>query len=63
MERLRARAKRHRRSLEGEIRLILIEAAALSLGQARSAAAQWQKRLAGRAFGDSAVLIRQDRQR
>ena len=61
--RLKARAKQHGRSLQGEVKLILIEAIALSLREANTVSTQWQKRLAGRAFSDSAGLIREDRNR
>lgn len=61
--RLKARAKRHGRSLEGEVRIILIEAADLSLREANAVSTRWQQRLAGHAFSDSAGLIREDRNR
>lgn len=63
VERLKLRAKQHGRSLQGEVKLILIEAIDLSLREANAVSAQWQKRLTGRAFGDSAKLIREDRNR
>ena len=63
VERLKARAKRHGRSLQGELKVILIEAVDLSLREANAVATRWQKRLAGRAFSDSAGLIREDRNR
>ena len=63
VERLKARAKRHGRSLQGEVKVILIEATDLSLREARDVSARWQKRLSGRAFRDSADLIREDRSR
>jgi plasmid stability protein len=61
--RLKARAKQHGRSLQGEMKVILIEAIDLSLREATAVSAQWHKRLAGRAFSDSAKLIREDRNR
>ena len=61
--RLKARAKQHGRSLQGEVKLILIEAIDLSLREATTVSTQWQKRLAGRTFSDSAALIREDRRR
>ena len=63
LERLKVRAKRHGRSLQGEVKLILIEAIDLSLREAGAVSARWQKRLTGRAFRDSADLIREDRNR
>lgn len=61
LQRLKARAKRHGRSLQSEAKLILEQAA----GQADLAAIlrQWRQRFLGRIFSDSAALIRQDRRR
>ncbi|PIQ84183.1 MAG: hypothetical protein COV75_03575 [Candidatus Omnitrophica bacterium CG11_big_fil_rev_8_21_14_0_20_63_9] len=61
--RLKARARRHGRSLQGEVKIILVEAAALSLREARAVSAHWQKRFHGHAMSDSAALIREDRAR
>ncbi|MGH7256608.1 MAG: FitA-like ribbon-helix-helix domain-containing protein [Nitrospirales bacterium] len=63
LKRLKSRAKRHGRSLQGEAKAILEEAATLSLGEAREVAAQWRKRLQSRKFSDSGKLISEDRQR
>lgn len=63
VERLKTRAKRHGRSLQGEVKMILIEATDLSVQEAAGVSAQWQKRLDGRTFRDSAALIREDRNR
>jgi plasmid stability protein len=63
LERLKAQARRHGRSLQGEVKVILIEATGLSLREAGIVSTQWQKRLADRAFSDSANLIREDRSR
>ena len=63
VERLKTQARRHGRSLQGEVKVILVEATDLSLREANSVSAQWQKRLAGRGFRDSAQLIREDRHR
>ena len=63
VSRLKAQAKRHGRSLQGEIKVILLQAATLSIGQARAVAKQWQRRLSGRTLSDSASLIREDRAR
>ena len=63
IERLKARARRYGRSLQGEVKVILIDATTLSLPEARAAAVQWHKRLAGQVKGDSAALIREDRRR
>ncbi len=63
LERLKAQARQHGRSLQGEVKVILIEAATLSLREANAVSTRWQKRLAGRVLSDSAHLIREDRNR
>jgi plasmid stability protein len=64
IDRLKERAKRHRRSLQGEAKLILEEAARqMSMEEARRAAERIRNSLEGRAFSDSADLIREDRER
>ena len=63
MERLKARAKRHGRSLQGEVRLVLEQAAGFTQSEAVAAARRWHDVLAGQRFTDSATLIRRDRQR
>ena len=63
LARLKARAKRYGRSLQGEVKLILVNATDFSLREARTISAQWQKRLASHKLGDSAALIREDRTR
>lgn len=66
VQRLKERAKRHRRSLEAEVRDIL-EGEAGRGEDAREAAfrfaADMRRRLEGRISGDSADLIREDRDR
>lgn len=63
VERLKTRAKQHKRSLQGEVKVILIEATDLSLREAYTVSTRWQKRLAGHEFSDSSHLIREDRNR
>ena len=64
VERLKARARVHGRSLQKEVKAILEEAAAtLSLREAEEVAQSWQRRLAGREHSDSAELLREDRER
>lgn len=63
IERLKRRARKHGRSLHEEVKAILTAAASLSMTEARRIAEQWQQRLAGRISGDSADLIREDRDR
>jgi plasmid stability protein len=63
VERLKQRARRHGRSLQREAKAILEAAAELSMDGARRLAAQWQRHLEGAIAGDSAELIREDRDR
>ena len=63
LERLKAQARQHGRSLQGEVKMILIEAADLSLREATLVSRRWHKRLGSRTFSDSARLIREDRNR
>ena len=61
--RLKERARKGGRSLEAELRLILEQAAATDLGDARRLAARIRRRLAGRTHSDSAALVAEDRRR
>jgi plasmid stability protein len=64
IERLKARARSHGRSLQKEVKTILEEAAtSLTMAEARQVAARWRRRLGGRKSSDSAELIREDRGR
>lgn len=63
IERLKMRAKQHDRSLQEEVKLILQNAAKLSMAEASNVARGWQKRLADKKFSDSSFLIREDRDR
>lgn len=63
LKRLKARAKQHGRSLQGEVKVILEQATPLSVKEAREVAEEWQRQLRGRKFSDSARLIRADRGR
>jgi antitoxin FitA len=60
---LKARAKRHNRSLQGEAKLILEEYARQPDEPATAIAERWQEYFAKRAFSDSTELVRQDRER
>ena len=60
---LKERAKRHNRSLQGEVKLVLEEYACRPDEAPLAIAERWQGYFAGRTFGDSAELIRQDRER
>ncbi len=61
--RLEVRARSHGVSLEAEAKAILETAAPRLVPEARRIAEQWQQCLAGRVTGDSAELIREDRDR
>ncbi|HSK80575.1 MAG TPA: hypothetical protein VLQ45_29240 [Thermoanaerobaculia bacterium] len=63
IERLKSQARRHGRSLQGEVKAILEAAASYSMEEARHVAEQWRQRLAGQMVSDSADLIREDRER
>jgi len=61
-ERLKARAVGNNRSLEAELREILVAASKqVSMAEARARAAEIRQRLSGRTHSDSAELIRRDR--
>jgi plasmid stability protein len=63
MQNLKARARQHNRSLQGEVKLILEEYAARPDESALVIADRWQGYFAGRSFSESAELIREDRER
>ena len=61
-ERLKARAVGNNRSLEAELREILVAASKqVGMAEARARAAVIRQRLSGRTHSDSAELIREDR--
>ena len=61
LTRLKAAAKNHGRSLQGEIHDALQRATTRSLGETRRLSARWLKRLRGSSQSDSTRLIREDR--
>jgi antitoxin FitA len=63
IQNLKARAKRHNRSLQGEAKLILEELARQPDEPAMVIAERWQEYFAKRTFTDSTELVRQDRDR
>ena len=63
IERLKARAQQHGRSLQVELKTIIEQAARSDLEAARRAAERLRRKLAGRKFSDSTVLIAEDRRR
>jgi plasmid stability protein len=60
---LKSRAALHGRSLQQEVRLLLIEAAAERPGDALDLAARLRARMPGPCASDSALLVREDRDR
>ena len=63
VNRLKTIAKRHGRSLQGEIKAILTQAASFVMAEAASISAGWHKKLSERKLSDSSPLIREDRNR
>ncbi len=63
VKRLKARAKRNGRSLQGEAKRVLEQAAGMNAEEVAAVLDGWKKRFAGRRFADSADLIREDRER
>lgn len=63
IERLKARARLHRRSLQGEVKLILEHEAAASKEDPWALADKIRAAFGSRKFSDSADLIREDRDR
>ena len=63
IKKLKQRARENGRSLQNELKLILEDAARISLSDFRVEADRMRKRLAGRVFSDSTELIREDRDR
>jgi plasmid stability protein len=61
LNRLKAAAKRHSRSLQAEIHDVLGRAAVTSLAETRRISGRWLKRLRGSSQSDSTRLIREDR--
>lgn len=62
VERLKERARSNGRSLQKEVRVILESAASVyTMDEAREVSEAWHERLAGKEYGDSADLIREDR--
>ena len=63
LSRLKAAAKAHGRSLQGEIHAALQSATVRSLAETRRISGQWFKQLIGSHQSDCAKLIREDRQK
>jgi antitoxin FitA len=63
LEHLKSRARRHGRSLQGELKVILESATLFSVDEARATSERWRRRLEGRMTSDSSDLLREDRDR
>jgi plasmid stability protein len=63
VRKLKMRARQHRRSLQAELKDILEQAAQQNAKDVQAKVNQVRKLFAGRKFGDSSDLIRQDRAR
>jgi len=63
IQKLKARAKSHNRSLQGEVKLILEAVARQPDELPLAIAGQWQGYFAGRSFTDSTEQVREDRER
>ena len=61
--RLKAQAKRHGRSLQAELKVLLETASRQSALEARALADRVRQRLAGRSHSDSVELLAEDRAR
>ena len=63
IQKLKARAKSHNRSLQGEVKLILEEIARQPDELPLAIAEQWQGYFVWRSFSDSTDQVREDRER
>lgn len=63
LERLKERARRHGRSLQGEVKTLLEEAAGLDSQKVAEILHGWDRRFERRTFSGSAKLVREDRER
>ncbi|HLQ24702.1 MAG TPA: hypothetical protein VK138_02360 [Acidiferrobacterales bacterium] len=63
IDRLKARAELHGRSLQVELKGILEQAASADAASARKIAARLRHKLSGRSHSDSVLLLSQDRNR
>lgn len=59
---LKARARRHNRSLQGEVKLILEDISRQPDEAPLAVAERWQAYFAGHKFSDSTDLVREDRE-
>ena len=60
---LQTMAKKNRRSLQEQIKLILEQEVELANRSFLASAAEWRKRLKGRGLNDTVAMVRKDRNR
>jgi len=60
---LKIRAKRHGRSLQREVKLLVEQASGAGAQEIAAMFDRWERRFAGRKFSSSVRLIREDRNR
>lgn len=63
VKRLKARARQHGRSLQGEAKLVLEQAAGAGPEEVEAMLEGWRERFAGRQLSGSVALLREDRDR
>jgi plasmid stability protein len=63
LKRLKIRARRHGRSLQREVQVVLEQAAGAGADEVAAMLDKWKRRFAGRRFSSSVRLIREDRNR
>ena len=63
IKRLKALAKQQGRSLQGQVKIVLEEAAMLPASGVSAIIERWQRRFAGKRFNDSTRILREDRRR
>lgn len=63
VNRIKTMAKSHGRSLQGEVKAILTESVSYLTNEAITISQEWHKTFKGKILSDSAILIREDRDR
>jgi antitoxin FitA len=63
VNRLKAKASQHGRSLQGEVKLLIERAAGTGGEEVAEVLKRWKDRFSGRRFSSSARMIREDRDR
>ena len=63
INRLKLRAKQHRRSLQSELKYIVETATKMSLEEARKTSKAWHKHFSGKNLSDSTKQLQEDRAR